>query len=355
MKHNKKVHLIIDLQYGSTGKGLIAGYLGEMLEPDVVINANMPNAGHTYINADGREWIHKVLPNAIVSPNLRVVMLGAGSVFSWDRLLEEVKESADLLKGKSIVIHPNAMALKQKHKTKEIAGGMSRSIGSTAQGSGAAMINKIERDPDEDVIIKDTIEHYQMAEMRELGVDIYVARHEQWRNILNQAECVVAEGAQGYSLGINQQFYPYCTSRECTPARFLSDMGIPLPMLKEVIGVARTYPIRVAGTSGDCYPDQEETSWGELGLPEELTTVTKKIRRVFTWSDMQIQDAIWECQPDKVFLNFVNYLPNMEKGIQTMSDVIERAGSRVEWVGVGPTFDDVILKASLKEIKYFEE
>lgn len=38
------VTMIVDLQYGSTGKGAIAGYLSTKNDYDTVISANMPNA-----------------------------------------------------------------------------------------------------------------------------------------------------------------------------------------------------------------------------------------------------------------------------------------------------------------------
>ena len=65
----KKVDMVIEMQFGSTGKGLIAGYLAEKYGHDVVLTANMPNAGHTYINATGRKWVHKALPSGITSPS----------------------------------------------------------------------------------------------------------------------------------------------------------------------------------------------------------------------------------------------------------------------------------------------
>ena len=47
--------IVIDLQYGSTGKGLIVGFLAEEHKYDTVVTAWAPNAGHTYINRDGRK------------------------------------------------------------------------------------------------------------------------------------------------------------------------------------------------------------------------------------------------------------------------------------------------------------
>ena len=40
--------IVIDLQYGSTGKGLIVGFLAEEHKYDTVVTAWAPNAGHTY-------------------------------------------------------------------------------------------------------------------------------------------------------------------------------------------------------------------------------------------------------------------------------------------------------------------
>ena len=49
-----KAYMILDLQFGSTGKGLLAGFLAKSRQPDVVITAWGPNAGHTYIDENRR-------------------------------------------------------------------------------------------------------------------------------------------------------------------------------------------------------------------------------------------------------------------------------------------------------------
>lgn len=338
----KIVDLIVDLQYGSTGKGLIAGYLAEENGYDTVINANMPNAGHTYINADGRKWMHKVLPNGIVSPNLKRVMIGAGSVFDIDRLMEEIENSKDLLHdGVAILIHPMAAVL-DKERHMKIEQGIAQSIGSTGQGSMAALTEKMMRDPDNQSIVARDVAKYDER------IAPYVCTVAEWDLALMASQKILAEGAQGFSLSISQEFYPFCTSRDCTPARFLADMGIPLPMLNKVIGVARCHPIRVGGTSGGHYKDQVETTWEGIGQPEERTTVTNKVRRVFTFSFEQMQKAMWNCQPDEVFLNFCNYLE--EAGWQDVAMQIDHAAlsrycdAYVRYLGFGPTFSDIQLR-----------
>jgi adenylosuccinate synthase len=78
----------------------------------------------------------------------------------------------------------------------------------------------------------------------------------------------------------------------------------------------RTFPIRVGNvdgfSSGDYYQDQDETSWEELNLKPELTTVTQRVRRVFTFSKMQYADALLTNMPSTVCINFMDYLKTDE-------------------------------------------
>lgn len=326
----KKVDLIVDLQYGSTGKGLIAGYLAEERKYDVVICANMPNAGHTYIDSKGLRMVHKVLPSGVVSPKLKWALLGPGSIFSINRLVEELDWLHDIgYRGIQVGIHPNAVVLSDRHKDAEAK---MDDIGSTKQGSGAAMIEKIRRESDNtDLLARDWWREIEDA----TGFRAKVLNHEEYRGIIQGADKILCEGSQGYSLGVNQPFWPYCTSRECTPARLLSDMMIPLTYLNEVIGVMRCHPIRVGGTSGDCYSDQKEIDWEEIGIKPELTTVTKKQRRLFTFSHEQINTALWECDPDSIFLNFCNYDIKLARTIALDFE------DRVFWLGFGPAHSDI--------------
>jgi hypothetical protein len=74
-----------------------------------------------------------------------------------------------------------------------------------------------------------------------------------------------------------------------SPWRMLNDLdGVDLIDMS-VWAVARVYPIRVAGPSG---PLVNETTWEALGLPEERTTVTKKVRRVGGWDPHLVAGAV---------------------------------------------------------------
>jgi adenylosuccinate synthase len=105
---------------------------------------------------------------------------------------------------------------------------------------------------------------------------------------------VHVEAAQGFGLGLHAGYYPYCTSGDCTAMDALAmagispwDVAITEPV--EVWLVLRMFPIRVAGNSG---PLKQETTWAELGLPQEQTTVTQKIRRVGLWDASLAREAI---------------------------------------------------------------
>ena len=118
----------------------------------------------------------------------------------------------------------------------------------------------------------------------------------------------------------------------------------------------RTFPIRVGnimsadgslqiGYSGPVHPDQVETSWEVLGLPEERTTVTKRVRRVFTFSPEQYYRMLAHCLPDYVFLNFCNYLRSKTK-IEALVDDMMRMENQLgirpfKFYGYGPKSADV--------------
>lgn len=146
-----------------------------------------------------------------------------------------------------------------------------------------------------------------------------------------------------------------CTSRDCTVNQALSDANIHPRFLGKVAVALRTFPIRVGnlmdgdnrvGYSGDCYHDQKEVTFEEIGVEPELTTVTKRVRRIFTWSPQQFNDMICSNYPDLVFLNFVNYIKTKQQFdeiIDSMHGVARSNGCAPSIVfGLGPKISDVV-------------
>jgi adenylosuccinate synthase len=191
----------------------------------------------------------------------------------------------------------------------------------------------------------------------------FVVTTEEWHNLVDKAENIMIEGAQGYSLSIYHGFYPYTTSRDVSTMQILADAGVSMTKVLKaksknafhVYGTARTYPIRVAnryadnGTevkltewSGPCYEDQREISFTDIGQPQEYTTVTNLPRRVFTFSETQIQEAIWYNGVDRVFLNFVNYVRDEAEIVRILNAIESIEGCRIAAIGLGPTESDVL-------------
>jgi adenylosuccinate synthase len=345
-------NLIIDLQFGSTGKGLIAGYLAERDRPDTVVTAWAANAGHTYIDGDGKKFIHTMLANGVVSPGLKRVLIGPGSLIDPVNLRRELDECAHLLRGVDVLIHPAAAVITQQHRDLE-AGPMTK-IGSTKKGVGEAAIQRIRRD----IVNANTAwtgwGEGPHPELIKAGLGQFVCTHEQYASALDNTRRLLVEGAQGYSLSMYHGFYPYCTSRDVSTHQVLADCGIPAREAKglTVVGTARTYPIRVAnrhneageqvGWSGPCYPDQAETTFEAIGQRVELTTVTKLPRRIFTFSEKQFTEAVRMNGIDEVFINFINYLPHERRGnFLTYLDNISGPACVIRYVGYGPTKTDV--------------
>jgi adenylosuccinate synthase len=336
-----QIKAIMDLQYGSTGKGLLAGRLAYDDEPDCVMTAWAPNAGHTFIDFDGRKYVHTHVANGVVSPRLTRLMLGPGSVIDPAQLRLELESVTDRIPGVRVMIHPSAAVVHQRHRDEE-KGPMTK-IGSTKKGVGAAMIERIRRDPETNNSAGNE------PSLREFVVTPQTYRHE-----LRLADRVQIEGAQGYGLSMYHGFYPYTTSRDVSTWQMLADVGMPNGFIDwkkfRVIGTARTYPIRVAhrydeqgrmvGNSGPVYDDQKEISFEDIGQPVELTTVTKLPRRIFTFSARQIEEAVEYNGVTHVFLNFGNYCQSADK-LREIAGYIINTGAWLRYIGMGPAVYDV--------------
>lgn len=342
-----KLDLVMDFQYGSTGKGLIAGYLAKRGQYDTAVCAFATNAGHTYIDGD-THLMTQQLPTSIMSPTVKTVLLGPGSAIHAETLLAELTRYAAHLIGKRIMIHPQAAVVEDYHAEFERKDGRTK-MGSTSKGVGEAYVERIRRGPNNNTVRNRWLSGAGRLVDSSLGA--YVCTEDEYKQALEESECMIIEGAQGYSLSLYHGQYPYTTSRDVTPWQIAADCGIPFKWASyiQVIGTLRTFPIRVSnrdGSSGPCYPDQVEISWDELGLAPELTTVTRLPRRIFTFSVQQLKEALFHCGGywnTRLFLNFCNYLPGDKELKHLISEI--RACSlnppKVSWLGFGPSDADV--------------
>ncbi len=343
-----KIHMILDFQYGSTGKGLLAGYLAKRQDYDTAICAFATNAGHTYIDKSRNiNMMTQQLPTAISSPTVKNVLIGPGAAINADVLIRELSEYDYMLKGKRLMIHPQAAVVEDYHADFEKSDGRTK-MGSTAKGCGEAYIERMRRAPG----LANTVKMRWQDRGNLLGD--FVCTEDEYRDTLQSAENVIVEGAQGFSLSLYHGMYPYVTSRDVTPWQVAADCGLPhkwAPYIK-VFGTLRTYPIRVNnrdGSSGPHYPDQCELEWSEIGIAPELTTVTKLPRRIFTFSQQQLSHALFHCGgywDTRLFLNFCNYMGSADQVNKLIEDIEcpipgRLNPPRVAWCGWGPDDSDV--------------
>lgn len=336
-------HVLVDGQYGSTGKGVLAAWLAARnIEYDndrwdgVVSNAG-PNSGHTFYHGDEKHVLKQLPTFAVASYLLGVtipVFLSAGAVIDTDILIAEAKRYP----GIPIFVHPNAAVITQADRDSEVsAAGSIAAVAGTRSGTGMAIARKVMRDPTATFgwYWRNAIHLEWPRNVQEYTVS--------WLPLYNKRYFV--EVSQGFSLGINQRFYPKCTSRECTVAQAIADAGMPPRYVRKTYMSLRTWPIRVGNvdghSSGEWYPDQIETTWDALGVEPELTTVTQRVRRVASFSAQQFRDAVWANDPDLVFLNFMNYPESREvlKYVQAAAKSVTRPYDVI--TGWGPKSEDV--------------
>lgn len=336
-----KVSFIVDGQYGSTGKGNIAAYLASQPENRVslaITNASA-NAGHWAKFKDGRQYLTHHLPMFGVIQKCQIYLC-AGSIINPGVLLKEMKING--VDRDRVHIHPRAAIITPGHIGMERdTGSTATQIASTQQGVGTALAAKIMK--------KGNIAA-KCEELKDMVRVLGVHRH------LKGGGRAVMEIPQGFSLSIDQRFYPWCTSRNCTVAQGISDLGVHPSYLGNTVMSLRTYPIRVGhilddngkeiGNSGPVYPDQTEFSWDQLDLPEEKTTVTGRVRRIFNFSRYQLIDAVRCNRPGFVFLNFMNYLSNDQRKMnlsQLVSSTCKLETGVVPTMihGHGPNIEDI--------------
>lgn len=307
-----KASVLVDGQFGSTGKGLAAAWLASQARRvDIATTAAGAQAGHTTKYRDGRQFICYHLPTTAVAHDRPLAYINAGAIVSLEDLQQEIADCA--IDANRVWLHPRAAVINADHRAAERAAtAPTTKLASTQKGVGAALADKIwRRSP----LIQGTDTEgfgFQVG-----AIDL--------NDQLISGKSVVIETPQGIDLGINHGYsYPHCTSRDCYVTSSLEYAGVHPHFLGPVAMVVRTFPIRVGhivnelgetvGTSGPFYPDSVEMNWERdlPGVEPERTTVTKRVRRIATWSWLQYHHALKLNRPTIVILTFCNYLPDAD-------------------------------------------
>lgn len=341
----KLVDIVVGGQYGDEGKGQICAWLAhhhltEGHPYHFAVRVSGSNAEHRFTTPNNTQHTARVLPVAAWLDSQVQIVLGAGHTIKLDQFLSELKELTTMYGDQKwrVFIDPQAGVIEPQHT---LAGKETAWRGSTHQGTGQAVAHKVLRDGQ-----FKTAAHYPELQP-------YVWAGGVWslmRLWLQQGLTGLIEGAQGALLSLNHGYYPYCTSKDVTPAALLAEAGIPTGAVREIYGVYRTVPMRVPGNSGPT--GGAELAWSELEHFAKLSippsakkqTDSGSIERIFLWSWEDFTKSVFLCGPTRMVLTFADWWPaglmeepDINQHIQMMED---NAGCPVVMVRYGPAWEN---------------
>lgn len=335
------VDVIIGGQFGSEGKGQIAAHISP--EYDCLMRVGGPNAGHTVFERPYNHVFH-LLPSGTHRASSAKLLIGPGAVLNLDKILEEIRIFG-IEKGR-LIIDENAIIISEEDIAEEQK--IKDTISSTGQGVGVATSKNIIARLYND----DTHKAKHFSQLRAyLG-----STSEELELLYSQKKKILLEGTQGTGLSLQHGLYPHVTSRDTSVSGCLSEAGISPKRVGKIIMVTRTYPIRVGGASGPFL--STELTFKDIsnrsGIPleelekKEITTTTKKPRRVAEFSWSLFRKACELNSPTDIALTFVDYFNISNKSARRFEslteetkrfiDEIERC-SGVKVSLIGTTFD----------------
>ncbi|NPV85600.1 MAG: adenylosuccinate synthase [Anaerolineae bacterium] len=312
--------IVIGTQWGDEGKGRIVDLLSA--EAQLVARySGGDNAGHTVTVGRDIFKLHQI-PSGIIHAHT-VSVLGNGMVINPNTLSAEI----DLLTQNGIHVSPQRLAISHAahlitpmhrllDQAQDEARGASK-IGTTGRGIGPAYVDKAARRGlrAQDILDPASFREKLTAHVQDVkrqmqlffGSDVtdeqslieeYAAKAISLapyirdtgalvRDYLSRGMHVLAEGAQGTLLDLDQGTYPYVTSSCTTAAGVFSGLGIGVQQAGRVVGITKAFQTRVG--SGPFPTELLDETAGRLrgsgANPwDEFGTTTGRPRRV-GWLD----------------------------------------------------------------------
>lgn len=276
---NKKVDVLLGLQWGDEGKGKIV----DVITPDYDIITRFqggPNAGHTLVFNNVKHVLH-IIPSGIFHKE-KTNIIGGGVVIDP---IVFIKEIDALLKYgirpyDNLFISKKAHLILPTHKILDSAyedkSEISEKIGSTLKGIGPTYTDKTARRGIRagDIFSHNFIEKYQKLKDIHLKIlsaynysldfdDLertwfdaienlkrnfrFIDSERYFHEQISAGKSILAEGAQGTMLDIDFGSYPFVTSSNTTTAGVSTGTGIAPSQINEVLGICKAYCTRVGG------------------------------------------------------------------------------------------------------------
>lgn len=353
--------VVVGGQYGGEGKGKISAFITQQEGIDICIRCGGPNSGHSFVTEDGRTVLLRQLPTGYIRPQTRL-LVPAGALVD----LEVLKHELDMLglDSRRVGVDRNAMIIEDIDKQREAALQLRERLSSTLCGVGSAVARRALRGAD---VRTAGIAGKEIPWLEKLITNV----SEEANSALDRGKRVLVEGTQGFGLSLyHSEAYPKATSRDTTAAGFVSEVGLSPRLVTEIVLVFRTFPIRVAGDQAG--PLKEEIRWQDVqeesGYPhaiEEMTTVTKKLRRVGRFDWHLAKSAIRANRPTRVAVNGLDYLCYRDTFVERSDCLSEKSTAFLEnlfmvsdrpqiYAGIGRSLGNILFEPCYRRVRFSE-
>jgi adenylosuccinate synthase len=260
-----KLDIIVDLQYGDSGKGKVAHFLCTKNHYTHIIRYNGGgNAGHT-IYHQGKKFVTHQVPVGVFYGIKSII--GSGCVVDPVMLAKEVQqlEAANITVKGVLYIAKNAHVVTPKNRMEDRG---DKKIGTTKQGIGPTYRKKYDRTG---------VRAESIASLKPYLIDLY----KEFKT--NTQSVILGEGAQGFGLDIDWGDYPFVTSSHCTVAGALLN-GFSPQSVRQVWGIAKVYETYVGGK---VFEPKQKIFQKIRELGEEYGATTGRARQC-NWLDMDL-------------------------------------------------------------------
>ena len=341
--------IVAGAQWGDEGKGRVVDLLSE--KADIVARFNGgDNAGHT-VTVDKAVYKLHVIPSGIIHPQT-IGVLGSGMVLNPQTFVDEIH----LLRKAGVEITPDRLwvsdavqlitpAHRLLDRAQDAALGKAQ-IGTTGRGIGPAYVDKASRRGlrageilDAEFFAAHVKAHFEEVNrlltdwyhQPSMAVDALITEYlgfaEQMRpyirrigpllqNALNDGKTILAEGAQGTLLDVEQGTYPFVTSSCTTSAGVFSGLGLGVQAVRRVTGVTKAFQTRVGAGPFPTELDGEPAQFlrGTGANPwDEYGTTTGRPRRV-GWLDLVLLNYAREVNGfSEIFLTKLDVLTGLSE------------------------------------------
>ncbi len=302
--------VIVGGWFGDEGKGKVSAYLGIKDNPEIAVRTGSINAGHTIVH-NGKTWKLRTLPCCFLNRNIRLA-IPPGALIRLDVFFKEVEETESKDR---VWIDEKTGIIEEKHvKAERESEYLMKTIGSTGQGVGAAMVDRVLRMLK---IAKD------IPELRQYVTDVPLRINE----VLDKGGLVLVEGTQGTYLSLYHGTYPYVTSRDVTVSGILSEIGVGPRKVTDIVLVFKAYVTRVGGGElpGEL-PKEEAERLGWL----EIATVTGRVRRAAPFNIELAKRAIMLNTPTQLAITKLDVLFKEARGKKRWADLPVEARKWIE-------------------------